>query len=134
MCSTTGFGNVIRCTDSTAPSVPRAFVELHDLALISFGLALAARGWSITYLGPDTPIATIKEAVVGRERPLVVVSAMSAERLLAVQDELTELAADLRLALAGSGATKELASATGAAMVLDDDPVSAAERVAGDRR
>jgi MerR family transcriptional regulator, light-induced transcriptional regulator len=103
--------------------------ELHDLPLICFGLALAARGWSITYLGPDTPIATIKEAVVGRERPLVVVSAMSTDRLLAVQDELTELAADLRLALAGSGATKELASATGAAMLLDDDPVTAAERI-----
>jgi DNA-binding transcriptional MerR regulator len=103
--------------------------ELHDLPLICFGLALSARGWSITYLGPDTPIATIKEAVVGRERPLVVVSAMSAERLAAVQAELTELAADLRLALAGSGATKELASATGAAMLLDDDPVTAAERI-----
>src|SRR6185312_9992919 len=67
--------------------------ELHDLPLISFGLALAARGWSITYLGPDTPIATIKETVGGRERPLVVISAVTADRLLAVQDELTELAA-----------------------------------------
>ena len=37
--------------------------ELHDLPLISFGLALAARGWSITYLGPDTPIATIQETL-----------------------------------------------------------------------
>jgi DNA-binding transcriptional MerR regulator len=108
--------------------------ELHDLPLISFGLALAARGWSITYLGPDTPIATIKEAVVGRERPLIVISAVTADRLRAVQGELTELAADRRLALAGAGATKELASATGAAMLLDDDPVTAAERVAGERR
>ncbi|HST15729.1 MAG TPA: B12-binding domain-containing protein [Gaiellaceae bacterium] len=108
--------------------------ELHDLPLISFGLALAARGWSITYLGPDTPIATIRETVTGRERPLVVISAVTADRLLAVQGELTELAVDLRVALAGAGATKELASATGAAMVLDEDPVSAAERVAGERR
>lgn len=108
--------------------------ELHDLPLISFGLALAARGWSITYLGPDTPIATIKETVARRERPLVVISAVTAERLVAVQGELTELAADLRLALAGAGASKELASATGAAMVLDDDPVTAADRVAGERR
>jgi DNA-binding transcriptional MerR regulator len=108
--------------------------ELHDLPLISFGLALAARGWSITYLGADTPIATIRETVVRLERPLVVISAVTADRLLAVQGELTELSADLRVALAGAGATKELASATGAAMVLDDDPVSAAERVAGDRR
>jgi len=107
--------------------------ELHDLPLISFGLALAARGWSITYLGPDTPIATIKETLVGRERPLVVISAVSAARLRAVQDELAELAADVRLALAGGGATKELASATGAALLLDEDPVTAAERVAEQR-
>ena len=104
--------------------------ELHDLPLISFGLALAARGWSITYLGPDTPIATIKETLVGRERPLVVISAVSAARLRAVQDELAELATDVRLALAGGGASKELASATGAALLLDEDPVTAAERVA----
>jgi methanogenic corrinoid protein MtbC1 len=108
--------------------------ELHDLALISFGLALAARGWSITYLGPDTPIATIKETHNSRERPLVVVSAVTPDRFLAVSDELTELAADVRLALAGAGATKELASATGAALLLDEDPVTAAERVAGQRR
>jgi DNA-binding transcriptional MerR regulator len=107
--------------------------EFHDLPLISFGLALAARGWSITYLGPDTPIATIKEALGGREHPLVVISAITPERFLAVQDELTELAGDLRLALAGAGATKKLASATGAALLLDEDPVTAAERVAGTR-
>ena len=107
--------------------------EFHDLPLISFGLALAARGWSITYLGPDTPIATIKEALGGLERALVVISAMTPERFLTVQDELTELAGDLRLALAGAGATKKLASATGAALLLDEDPVTAAERVAGAR-
>jgi MerR family transcriptional regulator, light-induced transcriptional regulator len=107
--------------------------ELHDLALISFGLALAARGWSITYLGPDTPIAAIKETLLGHERPLVVVCAVMPDRLLAVRDELTELAAHVRLALAGAGATKELASATGAALLLDEDPVTAAERVAGQR-
>lgn len=107
--------------------------ELHDLALISFGLALAARGWSITYLGPDTPIATIKETLLGRERPLVVVSAVTPDRFLAVRDELTELATEVRLALAGAGATRELASATGAALLLDEDPVTAAERVAAQR-
>jgi len=107
--------------------------ELHDLPLISFGLALAARGWSITYLGPDTPITTIKETLLGRERPLVVVSAVTPDRFLAVRDELTELAAEVRLALAGAGATKELASATGAALLLDEDPVTAAERVAEQR-
>lgn len=104
--------------------------ELHDLPLISFGLALAARGWSITYLGPDTPITTIDETLRGREQALVVISAMTAERFHSAQTELTELARGFRVALAGAGASGELASATGAALVLNDDPVTAAERVA----
>ena len=65
---------------------PRALLacapgELHDLPLIGFGLALAARGWSITYLGPDTPIATIEETLRGREQTLVVISAMTARTI-----------------------------------------------------
>ena len=120
-------------------SGPRAVLacapgELHDLPLISFGLALAARGWSITYLGPDTPIATIDETLDGREQALVVISAMTAERFRAVQVELTELAKGFRVGLAGAGATRELASATGAALLLDEDPVTAAERVADEGR
>ncbi len=70
-----------------------------------------ARGWSITYLGPDTPIATIEETLRGREQTLVVISAMTAERFRAVQAELTELARAFALGLAGAGATSELAAA-----------------------
>jgi DNA-binding transcriptional MerR regulator len=120
-------------------SGPRAVLacapgELHDLPLISFGLVLAARGWSITYLGPDTPITTIGETLDGGERALVVISAMTAERFRAVQAELTELAERFRVGLAGAGATRELASTTGAALLLDEDPVTAAERVADEGR
>ena len=108
--------------------------ELHDLPLICFGLALGGRGWSITYLGPDTPIATIGETLRGREEALIVISAMTAERLRAVQAELAELARGFRVGLAGAGATRELAVATGAALLLDEDPVTAAERVAEEGR
>jgi DNA-binding transcriptional MerR regulator len=118
---------------------PRALLacapgELHDLPLIGFGLALAARGWSITYLGPDTPIATIDEALRGREQTLVVISAMTAQRFRAAQAQLTELARGFRVGLAGAGATRELAAAVGAALLLDEDPVTAAERVADEGR
>jgi MerR family transcriptional regulator, light-induced transcriptional regulator len=122
--------------ESTGPRAVLACApgELHDLPLIMFGLALAARGWSITYLGADTPIATIEEAITGVDRPLVVVAATSPERFDAVQDELTELARTFRLALAGAGATKRLASVTQAALLLDEDPVTSAERVDGEPR
>lgn len=120
-------------------SGPRALLacapgELHDLPLIGFGLTLAARGWSITYLGPDTPIATIEETLRGREQTLVVISAMTAERFGAVRAQLAGLATGFRLALAGAGATSELTAAVGAALLLDDDPVTAAERVADEWR
>ena len=107
--------------------------ELHDLPLIIFGLALAERGWSITYLGPDTPIATIQEALEDVEPHLVVVSSTTGQRLSAAQAQLTELARHVPLALAGAGATDRLARATGGSL-LQGDPVTAAERLDDERR
>jgi hypothetical protein len=51
-----------------------------------------------------------------------------------VQGELTELARSFRVGLAGAGASSEPADATGAALLLDEDPVTAAERVADEGR
>src|SRR5512144_3219889 len=46
---------------------PRALLacvegERHDLPLVGFGLALRGHGWRISYLGADTPAASIVEA------------------------------------------------------------------------
>lgn len=103
--------------------------ELHDLSLIIFGLVLAGRGWAITYLGPDTPIATIQEALPEVEPRLVVIAAMTRQRLRTAQPQLTELARHVPVVLAGAGATAGLARATGASL-LEGDPVTAAELVA----
>ena len=51
--------------------------ELHDLALIVFGLTLRGRGWRITYLGPDTPTGTVAEAAAKVHPDAVVISAPS---------------------------------------------------------
>ncbi len=107
--------------------------ELHDLPLIIFGLSLAGRGWSITYFGPDTPIATIQESLEDVEPRLVVVSSTTSQRLRARQAQLTELARHVPIALAGAGATDRLARATGASL-LQGDPVTAAERLADEHR
>ena len=56
---------------------PRALLacapdEQHDLGLIAFGLALRARGWRITYLGPSTPVTTLAEAARLTQPALIV--------------------------------------------------------------
>ena len=48
--------------------------EEHDLGLIMFGIAAWRRGWRIIYLGQDTPIATIDQAVEVVEPALVVLA------------------------------------------------------------
>jgi len=103
--------------------------ELHDLPLIVFGLTLAGRGWTVTYLGPDTPVATIQESLAGVQPRLVVIAAVTTRRFRAAQSELAELATHVPVALAGAGATESLARETGAS-VLEGDPVAAAEHVA----
>lgn len=104
--------------------------EQHDLAVIIFGLALRARGFRITYLGTDTPIDTLTEAVAELEPGIVVIGVTSAESLdpeaLAA---LRRLSSRTRVALGGLGATPELAEAAGAEP-LAADPIAEADRLA----
>lgn len=103
--------------------------ELHDLPLIAFGLALADRGRGITYLGPDTPIGSIHDALAEVDAQVVVISATTPERFTAVRRDLAQLAREVPLALAGAGATARLAQSVGAAL-LEGDPVTAAAHMA----
>jgi MerR family transcriptional regulator, light-induced transcriptional regulator len=106
--------------------------ELHDLPLVVFGLVLARRATGVTFLGPDTPVATVADVARDLETRLVVVSASTRGRLTSVRRELRELARSVPVALAGAGASEALAESIGARL-LDTDPVSAAEQVSGER-
>ena len=103
--------------------------ELHDLGLIAFGLAVRARGWRVTFLGQDTPIADTAATAKALRPDLVVVSATTRRRLSAVADDLAGLAAEIPLALAGAGADAAIAERVGGRL-LEGDPVSAAEALA----
>ncbi|MFI5698212.1 MerR family transcriptional regulator [Kribbella sp. NPDC051586] len=110
---------------------PRALLacppgELHDIALLSFGLILRRSGWRVIYLGADSPMADVEHAagVLGPE--LVMLSASDSIRFDSVRTQLVRLAQNTSLALAGPGASAELATAVGAQYV-EADPVTAAE-------
>ena len=78
--------------------------ELHDLGLIAFGLSLRQRGWRIAYLGADTPLDTLDDAV-DRLRPRVVVlSASEPRRLAAAAEELRLLARRVPVSVGGRAA------------------------------
>ena len=79
--------------------------ELHDLGLIAFGLSLRQRGWRIAYLGADTPLDTLDDAV-NRLRPRVVVlTASEPSRLAAVATELRALAVRVPVSVGGRAAS-----------------------------
>jgi MerR family transcriptional regulator, light-induced transcriptional regulator len=103
--------------------------EQHDIGLITFGLALRARGWRVTLLGADTPIGTLGQATALTEPDLVVVSASRPQRLEHGElEELEELASAHRLAVGGPGVTQELADRLGAEL-LPSHPLDAAGAV-----
>jgi DNA-binding transcriptional MerR regulator len=112
--------------------------EQHDLGLLAFGITLQRRGWRIVYLGPDTPIATIGQAIGELAPDLVVLTATVPQPFAAHADAIASLARHTPVAVAGAGATAQLATRTGTRL-LDTDPVTAAERLdrvrpAGSRR
>jgi MerR family transcriptional regulator, light-induced transcriptional regulator len=102
--------------------------ELHTLGLVGFGVAMRNRGWQITYLGADTPIEGIRRTVDEVRPELVVLSAVVPMHFTRVEAGLRGLAASVRLAVAGAGASRPLADRI-AAELLDADPVTAAEWV-----
>ena len=102
--------------------------ELHDLALMVFGIVLDRNGWRIDYLGMNTPVEELTRTVDARHPDLVVLAATLPENLEPHAAQLTALAHRTPLALAGAGATPQIADAVGA-LLLAGDPVTEAENI-----
>ena len=103
--------------------------ERHELGLIAFGLGLRERGWRIVYLGPDTPLETVRELSASLAADAAVIVTTTAAHLEGERAALAALARSVPLWLAGAGAGAELAATVGATL-LDADPLAAAELVA----
>jgi DNA-binding transcriptional MerR regulator len=102
--------------------------ELHDLALLAFGIVLHRNGWRIDYLGASVPLPDLIRMVERNPPDLVVLAAATPERFDGTLGDLARLAGTAPLAVAGAGAGPDLAAAVGARL-LTDDPVTAAERL-----
>jgi MerR family transcriptional regulator, light-induced transcriptional regulator len=100
--------------------------ELHDLPLLVFGVALNRVGWSVTYLGINTPVSELVRTVDVVGPDLVVLSATVSDRFEAIAQELADLGRRSPLALAGAGAKPGFAEEAGARL-LGGDPVTEAE-------
>ena len=95
-----------------------------------FGIVLHRNGWRVRYLGANTPVGDLAQVTDDTGPNLVVLVATTPQRFAEVVPELSRLAGMAPLALAGAGATRDLADAIGA-RVLTQDPVTAAQHVAG---
>jgi len=92
-----------------------------------FGIVLY-RGWRIDYLGMRTPVEELTRTVDARHPDLVVLAATLPGNLEPLTTQLTARAQRAPLALAGAGATPQIASAVGARL-LTGDPVTEAENI-----
>jgi methanogenic corrinoid protein MtbC1 len=113
---------------------PRAILacppgELHDMGLMIFGIVLNRHGWRIDYFGMSTPVEDLEQSVEATRPDLVVIAATLPETLEPLRPKLAALARRAPLALAGAGATPEIASAVGARLMAGD-LVAEAEQIA----
>ena len=113
---------------------PRALLacperELHDLALIMFGLALNKRGWRITFLGANTPADAIISSTTSLLPDAVVIAGSDPEFMRPLLPRMRTLAQTTRVLLGGRGATEEAAVVAGASL-LEPDPIAGAEVLA----
>src|SRR4051794_20374756 len=94
-----------------------------------FGLAMRNRGWRVAFLGGDTPVESLTEASERLDPALVVVSSTVRSHLRSGAQELSRVARERRVAVAGSGASEGLAQEIGCSF-LPGDPIGAATMAA----
>lgn len=112
---------------------PRALLacppgELHDIALLAFGVVLYRNGWRVDFLGAATPTPDLIRTAEADPPRFVVLSSPDPARFAGLEPELRRLAGIAPLALGGRGATSKVARDVGARL-LAGDPVTEAERL-----
>jgi len=112
---------------------PRALLasaegDQHDLPVLLFGVLLRTHGWRITFLGADTPVASLAETVRAIRPDVAVITGTVQGVFEPLVEQLREVARETRLYLAGAAADDDLARHADA-MHLDGDLVEATSRI-----
>jgi DNA-binding transcriptional MerR regulator/methylmalonyl-CoA mutase cobalamin-binding subunit len=102
--------------------------EQHELGLLCFGLLLRYHGWTIAYLGAETPPSDLGATIAELSPELVVLGSTEAQRFVEVAEGIRALGVRTRIAIGGAGASPALAQSLGTEL-LTDDVVSAARAV-----
>ena len=110
---------------SAEPNRPTVVVacppgERHDIALLAFSILLRREGWQVLYLGADIPTTDLAFACRRIEPDLVVVATSRSTALLGAAQGLRTIAARHPVAIAGGGASRELAQELGVAWLQGD--------------
>ena len=98
--------------------------DQHDLPLLLFAVVLRTHGWRITFLGADTPVASLVETVRALQPDVVVVAGSVHGVFDALAERLQEVSRYAPLYLGGAAANEDLARRAHATQ-LDDDLVEA---------
>ena len=94
--------------------------EIHEFGLMISGIMLHRSGWTIRYFGSSTPLNDVID-LAARSRPeLFVLSSVSAKRFTAIIPQMRQLSEIAVVAIAGPGATQEIADECGATVILGD--------------
>lgn len=91
--------------------------ERHDIALTCLGVGFRRNGWRVVMLGADTPISVIMRVAADEQPELALVSSVDHGLFEKSRDELRALGREVRLAVAGAGASAALADEIGAELV-----------------
>jgi methanogenic corrinoid protein MtbC1 len=102
--------------------------DQHDLPVLLFGVVLRTHGWRITFLGADTPVASLAETVRAIRPDVVVVAGTVRGVFDPLVEHLREVGSDAALYLAGAAATDDLARRANA-IHLEGDLVGATSSV-----
>jgi MerR family transcriptional regulator, light-induced transcriptional regulator len=107
--------------------------EQHDIPLLLFGLLMRTYGWRVGYLGADTPLPSLVQAVREMPSSAVVVSGTAAGVFDGLSAGLQEVALLAPLYIAGAAASEDLARQAHG-VYLDGDMFAAASTLANERR